>query len=493
MIIDHWIHFFFWCEAVLLFGLTCFGLHRLWLMVLFARYRNHRPEPREFWQKLPPVTIQLPVYNETFVIGRLLESVSRLDYPAGQLQIQVLDDSTDQTTQMIVGKAAELQQQGINITVLHRNSRQEFKAGALAEALPHATGDFLVILDADFVPAPDFLKKTIHYFTDPAVGMVQTRWEHLNREHSYLTRAQALWLDAHFRVEQTARSRAGYCFNFNGSAGIWRRQTILSAGGWQGDTLTEDLDLSYRAQLAGWKGIYLDDVVVPAELPMDMNGLKSQQHRWTKGSIETAMKLLPAILKSRLAWYQKLEACFHLGNWFHFLLAVLLILLTFPSMVMHQSLIYQQDYVLLAKIVAMESSLGMFLILSMVLFYSISQRNQWVWWKIVRDIPWLMAISIGLSINNSRAILEAVCGRRSPFSRTPKFALTSSSAVKTKSLCRLPAQSLCWSEIAVGLYVTSVIIYALGQQLYGIIPFLIPPGVGFFYTGIKSAFPKLYP
>lgn len=484
------IYLFFWIEAMLLLGLTCFGLHRLWLLVLFLKHRRNLPLPNRYWKDFPAVTIQLPIYNEPFVVERLLESVAKIDYPRDRLEIQILDDSTDDTLAILESKVKKLKNSGLDISLIHRNHRREYKAGALAEGLCRAKGEFLSIFDADFVPAPDFLKKTIPYFTDPQIGMIQTRWGHLNRNFSQLTRIQALWLDAHFRVEQLVRSRGGYCFNFNGSAGVWRREAILSAGGWRGDTLTEDLDLSYRAQLAGWKGIYLDDVVVPGELPIDMNGLKSQQHRWTKGSIETALKLLPKILRSHaLTRPQKLEACFHLGNWLHFVLAVFLVLLAFPSLVIHQRLVLENQWALLRPLLAFESFLGTFLILSTVLFYALSQRNQMRWWQVVLDIPWLMAISVGLSLNNSRAIFEALLGHRTGFHRTPKLAIASSKKFRLQPSYLLPRQGLWGIELLIGFYIIGVILYACAHQFYGIIPFLIPIGFGFLYAGFGSVIP----
>ncbi len=264
------------CYLSVLIGLSAYGIHRYFIIYLYLKNRNRRPVPARYFDQLPKVTVQLPIFNEVYVAERLLRSVSRLDYPRERLQIQVLDDSTDETCQITAACAEELRREGFNVQRIHRVNRTGFKAGALAEGLKTAEGEFLCILDADFVPPRDLLKRTIHFFTDPKVGMIQTRWGHLNRGYSLLTRMQAIFLDGHLLLEQTARSRSGRFFNFNGTAGLWRRSCIEQSGGWQYDTLCEDLDLSYRAQLAGWKFIYLSDVVTPAELPVDMNGFKSQ-------------------------------------------------------------------------------------------------------------------------------------------------------------------------------------------------------------------------
>ena len=271
------------CYLSVLIGLSAYGIHRYFIIYLYLKNRNRPPVPARYFEKLPKVTVQLPIFNEVYVAERLLRSVSELDYPQELLQIQVLDDSTDETREITAACAEELRQRGFNVQRIHRTDRTGFKAGALAGGTATAEGEFLCILDADFVPEKDLLKRTVHFFTDPKVGMIQTRWGHLNRGYSLLTRMQAIFLDGHLLLEQIARSRSGRFFNFNGTAGLWRRSCIEQSGGWQHDTLCEDLDLSYRAQLAGWKFIYLSDVVTPAELPVDMNGFKSQQHRWTKG------------------------------------------------------------------------------------------------------------------------------------------------------------------------------------------------------------------
>src|SRR5438270_244510 len=271
------------CYLAVLIGLSAYGVHRYFIIYLFLKNRKRAAVPAGRFRQLPKVTVQLPIFNEVYVVERLLRSVSEVDYPRNLLQIQVLDDSTDDTRAVTASSVKELRQRGFDVQLIHRVDRTGFKAGALAFGLESAAGEFICILDADFVAPPDLLQRTIHFFTDPKIGMIQSRWGHLNRGYSLLTRMQAMFLDGHLLLEQTARSRSGRFFNFNGTAGLWRRSCIEEAGGWQHDTLCEDLDLSYRAQLAGWKFIFLPDVVTPAELPVDMNGFKSQQHRWTNG------------------------------------------------------------------------------------------------------------------------------------------------------------------------------------------------------------------
>src|SRR6266699_147626 len=319
------------CYLAVLIGLSAYGLHRYFIIYLFLKNRKRASVPAGQFKQLPKVTVQLPIFNEVYVVERLLRSVSELDYPRDLLQIQVLDDSTDDTREVTASCAEELRQRGFDVQLIHRVDRTGFKAGALAVGLESASGEFVCILDADFVAPPDLLQRTVQFFTDPKIGMIQTRWGHLNRRYSLLTRVQAMFLDGHLLLEQTARSRSGRFFNFNGTAGLWRRSCLEQSGGAQADTLCEDLDLSYRAQLKGWKFIYLSDVVTPAELPVDMNGFKSQQHRWTKGSVQTCKKLLRTIWRSQLPFPIKLEATGHLMSNFAYLLLASLCVLLHPS------------------------------------------------------------------------------------------------------------------------------------------------------------------
>ncbi len=362
------------------------------------------------------VTVQLPIFNELYVAERLLRAVSELDYPPELLEVQVLDDSTDDTQELIEREVAILKARGLDVRLLHRTDRTGFKAGALENGMHDGQGEFIFILDADFLPQADILQRTIHFFTDPGVGMIQTRWGHLNRTYSLLTRVQAMFLDGHLLLEQTARSRSGRFFNFNGTAGIWRRSCIEASGGWQHDTLTEDLDLSYRAQLAGWRFVFLSNVVTPAELPVDMNGFKSQQHRWTKGSIQTCKKILPLILASKLPWKIKLEAFMHLTSNFSYLLLAFLCVLLQPNA--HGAGGWMRLLLLDIPIFLAAS-------VSVAVFYICAQRELYprTWMKEILMLPLLIALGIGLSLNNARAVLEAIFNQGSAFVRTPKYGI----------------------------------------------------------------------
>lgn len=337
-----WDNLFWLTSYILVFAaLSAFGAHRIKVLYHYWKYRNNPPVAPSQFAELPLVTIQLPIFNELHVVESLLNTVSALDYPRDRLQIQVLDDSTDETAPHAEKLSADLKELGHDVEYIHRTNRHGFKAGALDEAMASAKGDFICIFDADFQPAPDYLKKLIHHFTNPKVGMVQARWGHLNKNFSLLTRCQALFLDGHLVLEQTARSRHGEFLNFNGTAGIWRREAIADGGGWHHDTLTEDLDLSYRAQLKGWKFIYLKDVVVPAELPPDMDGFKSQQHRWTKGSIQVCKKILLDVWRSDIPLPLKIEATSHLTSNFAYLLTICTLVLMYPRELRHRQFLAQ--------------------------------------------------------------------------------------------------------------------------------------------------------
>jgi cellulose synthase/poly-beta-1,6-N-acetylglucosamine synthase-like glycosyltransferase len=463
-----------------LFGLSAYGVHRYFIIYLFLKNRKREPVPASHFQDLPRVTVQLPIFNEIYVVERLLRSVSELDYPRDKLQIQVLDDSTDDTRDVTAACAEELRRRGYDVDLIHRVDRTGFKAGALAEGLETATGEFLCILDADFVAGPELLKRTIHFFTDPKVGMIQTRWGHLNRGYSLLTRVQAMFLDGHLLLEQTARSRSGRFFNFNGTAGLWRKTCIKDAGGWQHDTLTEDLDLSYRAQLVGWKFVFLSDVVTPAELPVDMNGFKSQQHRWTKGSIQTCKKLLPQIWRSKLPMPIKIEATGHLVSNFAYLLLACLCVLLHPSTGGPQAG-WVRTFLIDVPIFLTAS-------VSVAVFYICAQRelNRRTWMREMLLLPCLLALGVGLSINNARAVLEAVFNHKSDFARTPKYGIERKS--QSWRSCRyMPIKSMLpIAEFAFAIYFTYFVWFAISHGQFVSVPFLLMFQGGFLYVALCS-------
>jgi cellulose synthase/poly-beta-1,6-N-acetylglucosamine synthase-like glycosyltransferase len=468
------------CYLTVLLGLSAYGIHRYVIIYLFLKNRKRAMMPAGHFQQLPKVTMQLPIFNEIYVVERLLKSVSEIDYPQELLQIQVLDDSTDDTRELTASCVESLERRGFNVELIHRVDRTGFKAGALETGLASAESDFVCILDADFVPQPDLLQKTIHFFTDPKVGMIQTRWGHLNRGYSLLTRVQAMFLDGHLLLEQTARSRSGRFFNFNGTAGLWRRSCIEEAGGWQHDTLTEDLDLSYRAQLAGWKFIFLPDVITPAELPVDMNGFKSQQHRWTKGSVQTCKKLLPTIWRSPLPLTIKIEATAHLTSNFAYLLLACLCVLLHPSSGGPQTgwtrmLLVDVPIFLTASV-------------SVAVFYICAQRelHPRTWMKEMLLLPCLLALGVGLSLNNARAVLEAVFNHQSDFARTPKYGIERKSQ-PWRSCKYMPLKSLLpIAEMAFGLYFTYFVWFAIQHGQFISVPFLAMFQVGFLYVSLSS-------
>jgi cellulose synthase/poly-beta-1,6-N-acetylglucosamine synthase-like glycosyltransferase len=391
-------------------GLLLFGIHRVSL-ILHLR-RSAAPVPAGWPGPLPSVTIQLPVYNERFVIERLIRAVGAIRYPRELLHIQVLDDSTDDTGEQARAAIQTLREKGVDITYHHRTERTGYKAGALQAGLESATGEFIAVFDADFIPDEDFLERMIPSFTDPQVGVVQARWTYLNREDNFLTRLQAILLDGHFLIEQAARSAAGLFCNFNGTAGMWRRRCIDDAGGWRADTLTEDLDLSYRAQRRGWTLVYRGDVTVPSELPADMPAFKSQQYRWAKGAIETSLLQLPALVSSTLPSRVKSEAVMHLLSNSSYLLVMLLALLLLPAMPEYPDGSLWQASLGWILIVASVCHFGYFIVVLRVSGYSP--------WKGLLYIPGLIVVGVSLAINNTRAVVEALLHRRSPFVRTPK-------------------------------------------------------------------------
>ncbi len=460
--------------------LAIFGVHRYWMVYLYFRNRARKPELSGRFETLPKVTVQLPVYNELYVVERLIDSVCRIDYPRDRLEIQVLDDSTDETRERARARVELHRERGIDIQYRHRIDRTGFKAGALAAGLSAAKGEIIAVFDADFVPDSDFLERTVHHFVDQEVGMVQARWGHINDFYSLLTRIQAVLLDAHFVLEHGGRNRAGAFFNFNGTAGLWRREAIERAGGWQHDTLTEDLDLSYRAQLAGFRFVFLPDVVAPAEIPVTMSAFKSQQQRWSKGSIQTARKLLPRILASPLSLRVKLEALFHLTANLAYPLMVLLSLLMFPSMLVRFDMGLREMLLLDAPLFLLATA-------SVTSFYVVSQRELYPDWRHrLRVLPMLMALGIGMCLSNAWAVVEGLIGKETSFVRTPKYRIESSADGWKQKKYRGRGSYLPWIEAAAGLYFTTAAAYAASHQIVGSIPFLVLFQVGFLYTGALS-------
>ena len=461
---------------VVLALLAVYGAHRALMVGLYYKHRADDPRPTGVLSPLPRVTVQLPLYNEVYVVERLIDAVAALDYPRELLEIQVLDDSTDDTSQVAERAVERYRSEGYDIVYLHRSTRQGFKAGALQAGLARASGEFLIIFDADFVPRPEILRESLPHFSNPAVGMVQARWEHLNRDYSLLTRIQSIFLDGHFVIEHTARHRSGRFFNFNGTAGTWRRRCLEQAGGWQSDTLTEDLDVSYRAQLAGWKFVYLRDLAVPAELPVDMNGFKSQQHRWTKGSIQTGKKLLPAILRSRFPWRVKAEAFFHLTNNFSYLLVVLLALLIVPAIVIRERIGWQ-------RVAIIDFPLFFGATFSFIAFYISSQREIGRDWRpTLKCMPFLMSLGIGLSLNNLHAVLEALFNRSNNFTRTPKYRIEGAGEEWRGKKYRAGGNSSLLGELILAAYFLGAIVFAIRENYWVGVPFLVVFFNGFAYT-----------
>jgi cellulose synthase/poly-beta-1,6-N-acetylglucosamine synthase-like glycosyltransferase len=487
----------FLTSYVLVLGLVCiYGLHRYMLVHLFYKHRRNTPKLRACFRELPRVTVQLPMYNEKAVARRLIDATCAIDYPRDRLEIQVLDDSTDETVGIAAESVAFWRARGFDIHHLHRTDRTGYKAGALAEGLHSATGEFVMIFDADFIPPANILLDAIHHFTEPSVGMVQARWEHLNREQSLLTRTQAILLDGHFVIEHSARNRSGRFMSFNGTAGIWRRTCIDDAGGWQHDTLTEDLDLSYRAQMKGWKFVFLPELTSPAELPPDMEAFKLQQYRWAKGGAQTARKLLPTILRSRLPRRVRFEAYFHLTSCFVYPLMVLLTFMLYP--------------VVYLKVHVFAEGLGRFLFDLSVLaiatcsaatFYVASQRELFrTWSESIRYIPFLMALGIGISLNNARAVLVGLFGKPGEFVRTQKYGVVARSTrwKRDVSLLRRARRRINlqpFFEFGIGLYLLSCLLMCLTndpkQRVTVGVPFLCLFMVGYFYVAIMTWFGHL--
>ncbi len=468
--------------------LMFFASHGFIMVYYQWKYGRNIPKEKEEELLNKTVTIQLPLYNEMYVAERLINSICEIDFPKNKLEIQVLDDSTDETYDVVQKVVKEKQKLGFDIKHIHRVDRKGFKAGALKEGLKTANGEFIAIFDADFLPKPDFLKTTLKFFTSEKVGMVQTRWEHLNEDFSMLTKIQALALDGHFVIEQTVRNRAGFFINFNGTGGVWRKDCIEDAGNWHDDTITEDLDLSYRAQLKGWKFIYLRDFTTPAELPAEMNALKAQQFRWTKGAIETAKKILPEVWKAKIPLRVKLQSSFHLTNNIVFPFILLAGILNVPLIFIKNSGPYDQFF----------NFMSVFVIafISSFVFYLFGQKNVHTdWRKKIALFPLFMAGSMGFAVNNSRAVIEALLDRKSEFVRTPKFKVQKKddSLSKNKYFMNLKVDSSAYVELILAIYCFIGVAASIYFMEIAALPFQLMFFFGFgavSYFSFRNAFMK---
>jgi cellulose synthase/poly-beta-1,6-N-acetylglucosamine synthase-like glycosyltransferase len=484
----HHLEWFDWALLIPYFAtliiLSIYGLHRYEVIREYMKVRNKLPsEPPCRFEQLPRVTIQLPIYNERFVIERLIEEAIKIEYPRELLQIQVLDDSTDDTHAFTELLVAQRRASGFPIEYHHRTNRHGFKAGALQEGMQSATGEFIAIFDADFIPPRDFLMRTVHWFADPKIGVVQTRWAYLNRHYNLLTEVQAMLLDGHFVLEHVARYGGGLFFNFNGTAGILRRSMIDDAGGWQHDTLTEDSDLSYRAQLKGWRFVYLPALECPSELPVEMYGFQVQQSRWAKGLTQVAKKLLPTILRSKAPWRVKLEAFLHLTPNISYPLMLIVSALTLPVMIVRFYMGVFQMFVLdLPLIVASFWSISA--------FYVVAHRELFPkeWKRAFAFLPALIAAGIALTLINARAVLEALFGYKTEFARTPKYAVGEHKTKLVAPKYRRRSGWLPYAEIAVGSYFVAMIAFAIDTYNFFAIPFLILFVAGYYW----AAFATLY-
>ena len=463
--------------------LAVYGAYRIKQVIDFWRYRKFIPQPYARFAEadLPRITVQLPLFNELYVVDRLLKAVTAIDYPREKLEIQVLDDSTDETAKVAEDVVAKYAAQGFDIHYIHRSDRTGFKAGALENGNKFAKGDLLAIFDADFVPKPDCLRKLVDFFTDPMVGCAQMRWSHINGGYNLLTRLQTIMLDGHFVVEQTTRNRTGGFFNFNGTAGIWRRQAIEMSGGWQHDTLTEDTDLSFRAQLMGWKFVYLLDEEAPAEIPVEINAFKAQQRRWAKGVMQVGLKLYPRIWLAPLPLRVKLEMFFRLTGNISYPLMIVASFLQFPLLLVR----YNQPFY---HLMVLDLPLLFFSSISVVLFYGSA-----VWYLDKKrtprllHLPLVMGLGIGLAFSNARAVLEALLGIKSEFVRTPKYRVeeTTDATWKRKKYKRKRGL-LPLLELGFALYFLLAIAYSARLHMWGTIPFLLLFFFGFGYMGVMS-------
>lgn len=462
--------------------LFIFGSHGFVMIYYYFKQRKTKPHLTRDLSEKPMVTVQLPIFNELYVVDRLIDAVCNIEYPKDKLEIQILDDSTDETIQVVERIVKRKQEEGFDITQIRRQDRSGFKAGALREGMKAVKGEFVAIFDADFVPKSDFLLATLPYFVHSNIGMVQTRWEHLNSEYSLITRAQAIALDGHFVIEQNVRNKAGFFINFNGTAGIWRRDCIIDAGNWHDDTLTEDLDLSYRAQLKGWKFVFLKDVTSPAELPSEINALKTQQFRWTKGAIETAKKILPRVWKANLPLRVKLQSTFHLTNNIVFPFILLAGILNVPLIFIKQTGTHDTFFAFM--------SIFVLAFISSFLFYLYSQKDVHKdWKKRIFLFPLFMAGSMGFAVNNTRAVLEGLFNKKSSFVRTPKFKIEHKKDT-WKNKIYLSAKPKITASVLIELFLALYCFVGVSASIYYLeiaaVPFQLLFFCGFGLVGVLS-------
>lgn len=475
---------------LLVYGVNCYVLLWMYRKKRKAVKRTLQEYLNNFWENhifadLPRVTTQLPVYNEKYVAVRLLQMALKMKYPQDRHQIQVLDDSSDETCELLRAAVEEARKQGYDAVYLHRPERSGFKAGALAYGLAQATGEYVAVFDADFLPQEDFLLNTIPFFVENTqLGLVQARWGYVNRDYSLLTKTQCLAVDAHFIIEQNARTYNGLYMNFNGTAGVWKKQAVDSSGGWQSDTLTEDLDLSYRVQMHGWETLYLDNVVVPSEIPVEVRDFKAQQFRWAKGSIQTAGKIFPLVLKSGDSLFRKFEALLHLTGYMVHPLMVLVVILSIPSALFFADLRFSWLGILgyLISVATMGPTV----------MYIYAQRELHRDWKTrILLLPSFIAIGIGIAVNNSKAVLEAVFGIKTPFIRTPKYGITDRQKSVLIPAYRLPADWVALWEVLLGLYCLAGVWVAYRHRELVMAPWLFLYAGGFLYIGLFSWLPGL--
>ncbi len=465
--------------------LSIYGAHRLWMLLLYFRHKSNPPKPPAGREYEPMVTVQLAVFNEINVVERLMDHVVKMDWPKDRLEIQMLDDSTDDTVRVAQAVCEKYRNLGWDISYIHRTDRTGFKAGALDNGLKTAKGEIVAMFDADFLPTVDFLRQGVPHFADGKIAFVQGCWDHLNRDFSLLTQVQAILLDGHFVFEHTARNRSNAFFNFSGTAGLWRVSAISDAGGWEHDTITEDADLSYRAQLKGWKGVYLKDMVVPAELPVEVNAFKSQQHRWAKGNAQVIRKLMKTILSSKESLHTKAECWFHLTANCNYLLMVVLAVIMVPCMYFRAGT--PPKVLLLTD--------GPFFLLNAVsvgLYFGLSQRevyNNKNWTSRLKYVPGLMSLGIGLCLNQSKAVLEGFFTNDIEFKRTPKLGVDEKGNGATSCNARaykVPKTLMTFLEMAFAFYYFGAVVVAIYIRKWASVPFLWLFFSGFAYISFMS-------